>query len=380
MPEGHTEFGQEAFVHDLEIAVCRDCRMTQSLLDLDLIEYYQNYGYSLGHSPHMKRYAAAFADALKTFIPNTDTSLVVEVGSGDGEQLLRIKQAGFGVCGIEPSKSLVEKAQEKGVPSICEEFNSASVNEIVEQFGKADSLIIQYTFDHLQSPREFMQNADRLLKPNGTIVIEVHDFEKIVARNEACLFTHEHAVYPSFTSLSNLMAAFDFKIIGHNFLPDEFMRGNSFLTVAARKTNRKPALSHKSTLLQELDTDQRYVEFTESVRTAHDRLKKFVVDSTKSGLKVAGYGAAGRGVDTLVLAKLNASHISVIFDKNPLFHGKYTPVSGIPVQPPEQALEECYDILLVFSYGYIDEVREFYKDRPMQIISLLDIIEDSSDV
>jgi len=371
MPEGHTEKGVPAFSHDLEIFWCENCFMVQTQIDLNLEEYYTNYAYTTGHSAHVNRYMGMFADELISQLSLDKGNLIVEVGSGDGLQLQSFKKRGFPVVGIEPSAELAKQAKNSGIPTIQALFDNYCVDRILDEHGKAKCLIIQYTFDHLQDPSAFMEDCSRLISEDGFIIIEVHDFEKILKRNEACLFTHEHSVYPSTLSITELFKRNNFQLVGNELMPQEFCRGNSIIFIGGRKSSIRLNVV-KSEI--DLTKGETYADFSNNVSQAHKRLNVYVTDKVKSGFSVAGYGAAGRGVDTCVLANLNGGLIKAVYDLNASFHGRYTPISDIIVKDPSAAFIDQPDVMIVFSYGYIEEISEYYRALNCEIVSMLDIM------
>jgi len=51
------------------------------------------------------------------------------------------------------------------------------------------------------------------------------------------------------------------------------------------------------------------------------------------------------------------------------------PVSGISVNSPDQLYLDNPDELIVFNYGYIEEIREYYKNHKVNIVSMLDLMK-----
>lgn len=376
MPEGHVELDEDEYVSLLEVFWCSDCLMVQTQTDLDLSDYYFDYAYTTGASSHVQNYMKNFCDILDDQFNIAPDGLVLEVGSGDGVQLSFFKQIGCQVLGVEPSEALADAAEKLGVSTMVRLFDDDAARDIQQQFGKAKAILIQYTFDHLQDPAAFIKSVNELLEDEGILVIEVHDFELIFERNEACLFTHEHSVYPSFESLARLMELNSMKIIARDFVDDDLRRGNSIIVVAAKETHPSPSIADStSDTLQLLRSWPAYSAFSENIELAHKNLKNYIVNRKNSGARLAGYGAAGRGVDTMVLAGITGDHLDCIYDMNKAFHGKLTPVSRVVVKQPEDLFEDCPDELIVFSYGYVDEIKELYKRTPVKITSLLDILK-----
>jgi SAM-dependent methyltransferase len=376
MPEGHVVSDESEYVYDMDIYWCKECGMVQTQLDLNLDDYYKEYVYTTGSSKYVEEYMQNFAQELCKEYFLTKDSLVVEVGSGDGAQLEKFRKLGCKVIGIEPSIILASEAEKKHIPTIVSMFNADTVCKLTQDYGNVDAIIIQYTFDHLQQPAEFIRDVSNLLSKNGVLAIEVHDFEKIYERNEACLFTHEHSIYPTFNSIGSLMQLHGMKIIGTDVVSESKRRGNSIVIVAAKLANKNKKIEESLTpISQQLKQESAYNEFGENIYYAHKKLRDYVTRQKEKGNKIAGYGAAGRGVDTCVISGLNDKLITCVYDMNTAFHGKKMPVSNIEVRDPGELFNDNPDELIVFSYGYIDEIKQLYKNHPVCIISLLDLIK-----
>ena len=100
------------------------------------------------------------------------------------------------------------------------------------------------------------------------------------------------------------------------------------------------------------------------------------------GKKIAGYGAGGRGVMTLANMK-NSSQLDFLIEKNPKSKKIYTPSSNLPVVSLDYLNENPIDEILVFSYGYMDEIKEELKTygyQKNQIISFIDVMKEGKNV
>lgn len=375
MPEGHVQAEEEEYAQDLSVFVCTDCFLVQTQEDLDLDQYYKNYVYTPGISFYSDEFMKLTANKLIETGYISRNSKILEIGSGDGTQLMHFLNRGISVTGVEPSSHLVKLSRSRGVNTVEAMFDDALAQRFIRNQQKFDAILIQYTFDHLTDPGLFLKNAKDLLTPEGILLIEVHDFEKILSRNEACLFTHEHSIYPSKDSITNLIEYHGLKVIEYDFLPEKVSRGNSMTVIAAQEEARKPksvlSLGDGIRRLRALET---YNNFAQNISAAHLKLRKYLENARYEGKRVAGYGAAGRGVDTCVLADINSDLLISIYDKNTLFHRKLTPVSRIPVKDPKDLYDDCPDEVIVFSYGYIDEIHDFYSDFHGKIISMLDVM------
>ena len=105
-------------------------------------------------------------------------------------------------------------------------------------------------------------------------------------------------------------------------------------------------------------------------------LETFVNHFTADGQKLVGYGAGGRGVMTLAAMK-NANRLAYVVDKRPKGDGLLMPKTGLRIFPISQLRSEHADKILVFSFGYMNEIQEELAPlgyQSHQFHSLIDVL------
>ena len=93
---------------------------------------------------------------------------------------------------------------------------------------------------------------------------------------------------------------------------------------------------------------------------------------------VEGYGAGGRGVMTLA-SMSNSKNFKFLIEKNPKSQNIYAPGSGLQIVNLEHLKENPVDEILVFSFGYMDEIKKDLKKygyQNNQIKSFIDVMKD----
>lgn len=383
LPLGHVSPEQKdgAFLADLELFFCPDCLAVQTLVDYDLDEYYAGYSYAVSDSPLMRDYTEAFARAAWERFALRAGDRVIEVGSGDGGQLLAFQKRGAKVLGIEPSTALAARAKARGVSTLPLAFDEDTSGRLPADFTESQAIVCQYTFDHLTDPAAFLRAAARLLDPErGVLLIEVHDFEQIVARREGCLFTHEHATYLTAESMANALVRAGLRLVETGLVPPRARRGNSLVVAATPMGSRlQPSRLPSTDLLRRLRDFSTYAIFRDDLVEAHRRLADRVRARRASGRVMAGYGAAGRGVNTCAIAGLTGRDLDACYDKNERLHGLLMPGSWIPVAAPEILRDAAPCDVIVFSYGYLEEIQRDlapFVGRGGRLISLLDFLKE----
>jgi SAM-dependent methyltransferase len=373
------KFGRE-FRHDIDVFVCEQCFTAQTQHDVDMGDYYEDYQYAVGGSQTASHFMRLLAgNLISKYFSGQKGRKVLEVGSGDGVQLLAFKELGCEVLGYEPSSSLTRAAESRGIPTIQGLFTPDSASRLPEPFKSADVVMLSYTFDHLPQPREFIAAARSILNPEtGLLVVEIHDLQKIFERQEYCLFEHEHSIYLTTATAAALCAREGMTIIDFDLVPEADRRANSLIFVAtpndSRFAEKFPAA--KLSVSDEFNTFSFYERQAGFIQRGIENLDAFVNRVTLAGKTIAGYGAGGRGVMTLG-AMQTAPKLRYLADKKPKRPGLVVPKSGIPLVGLAAFKESSVDEILVFSFGYMKEIQaelSAFGYQPRQFHSLLDVL------
>jgi len=303
---------------------------------------------------------------------------VLEVGSGDGEQLVPFKELGCKVLGYEPSSFLVEVAAGKGIPSVQGLFDENAADTLPEEFKQVSIILLSYTFDHIPDPIGFLNAVKKILnKKNGILVIENHDLEKIFERQEYCLFEHEHSIYLTKATAISLAKRNGFEVVEFDVLPDEKRRANSLIFVMTQQGSDFAPKAINEYPLQDYNNTGFYDKESEEIIKGIDNFEKYIDAALAAGKTIAGYGAGGRGIMTLSALK-NADKLQYIVDKKPKASGVYAPKFHLPVYEIDQLEKQPVDEVIVFSFGYMKEIKEDLKNmgyKENQILSMLDILK-----
>ncbi len=365
------------FASALRVAVCRTCWTAQTRHDVDVSDYYRDYRYSVAASGFAQRFMARLAEETLSRYGFGEGASVLEIGSGDGAQLVHFQERGARVLGFEPSADLCEVSRQAGVPVAECLFMAETDTEIPADMQPADVVVLTYTFDHLPDPLEFLEAVRNVLEPSrGVLVIEVHDLEQIVERRETCLFEHEHSIYLTSDSFRRLLRRAGFELLTTQLLDASERRGNSLLVVAG-PTGTEHVPDPAEPLGRDFGAWETYEGFGADVEQSHEALRSWVRERRAAGATVAGWGAGGRGVMTLAYAGLTGEDVDYLVDSNPHAHGYVAPGSHVPVVGPEHLDQAPVDELIVFSYGYIDEIEEQVRSEMRsqpRIVSVLDLL------
>jgi len=359
------------FLAPIEISVCENCGSAQNRNDTDMGDYYADYTYSVQSSGFAVQFMQTLATRIKQqYYADNAKPVILEIGSGTGEQLMEFQKLGFSVIGIEPSEKLSAYANSHNIKTLTSFFDEHTTEIMEPEFRKVDAIVTSYTFDHIPRPVEVLKNIHDILNDDGLLIIEVHDLELIRKRNEFCLFEHEHYTYLDETTMTALLNNNSFKVETFTLLSQNEKRANSLLVVA-RKTNapvpNRIDAKRETELLGRLATD---------IKSSIQRIEQWI--EVHASDEIVAYGAGGRGIMTIAALK-NAEKIRYIVDKNPKRPGIYAPKSHLPVHGIEMLGTKRAGRILVFSFGYYSEIVKELGDRfgyrPDQFTSILDLLE-----
>ncbi|MCG3128160.1 MAG: hypothetical protein CHACPFDD_03036 [Phycisphaerae bacterium] len=349
--------GGEEFAAPIGVYRCGGCGLCQTQHDVNVADYYDAYAYSSSASPFVQRFMEALAGEVCGRYGLSPGDVVVEVGSGDGAQLGCFQRRGMGVVGFEPSHVLAAEAGRRGVESVVGLFDARSAARLPAGMARAAAALLLYTLDHLPEPLGALQALRGMLDPRrGVVVIEVHDLATIVARREFCLFEHEHTVYCEAATLRGLLARAGLELLELKLLPRAVRRANSLLAVATPAGSDLAAGAPGGVAAGEPLGLEALRAAADDIGESIERVRRYLSDARRDGRRIAGYGAGGRGVMTLA-ACARPGDVAYLCDANARFHGWLTPRSRVPVVGPEQVAREPVDEVIVFSFGYLDEIR-----------------------
>jgi SAM-dependent methyltransferase len=360
---------KKEYIRDIKIYHCGNCGINQNPDDFNHESYYQDYQYSTGHSEFTKRFMTAYAAATFEAFERTNNRAarsVLEVGSGDGQQLLSFKSLGVDILlGVEPSEYLAKIAENIGVKTVVDLFGTAMSSNIPSP---VDICLSSYTFDHVRQPLDYLKAAHKLLVNGGILAFEIHDFGKIVERTEYCLFEHEHTIYLNDGDAKSLLEQTGFTLLSLNPLPPNLTRGNSLIVIAKKDGDfRLNFDAQKPCEKYELD------DLQDRIMSTVERIDSWIRDLPKTEALV-GFGAGGRGVMTVAALSEN-KRVKALLDSNYQSNKYLAPKTRIPIVGPDSWVQYKDAYCIVFSYGYFQEILEnltlvgFKKER---IISLLD--------
>ena len=113
----------------------------------------------------------------------------------------------------------------------------------------------------------------------------------------------------------------------------------------------------------ELENIQTYNSFKQKVKTIKEITLKFLQNYQKQGKKVYGYGAAAKANTLINFLNVDKELIQAIADKSPTKQNKFLPGSHIPIISPEQLKSANPEVIIIFAWNLLDEIKKELKEK-----------------
>jgi len=200
----------------LSLGFCDQCRMLQLLEVTDAFSTYNNYLYKTSVTHGLNSYYQQVVNRLISEYEIKVHELIVDIGSNDGTFLTNFFTKGFKVIGVEPTQESANHAELKGITTLNEYFEVATVDKILSQFGHPKLISINYTLANIPNLFSFMEDISRLMDDSSILSVITGYHPDQFAVNMFEYINHDHLTYLTVESFRNLCGVFGLKIIDVN--------------------------------------------------------------------------------------------------------------------------------------------------------------------
>jgi 2-polyprenyl-3-methyl-5-hydroxy-6-metoxy-1,4-benzoquinol methylase len=345
--------------YPLHVYVCSSCFLVQLNEYVAPSDIFSEYAYFSSYSDTWLAHAKAYANEMAgRFCLNTE-SLVVEVASNDGYLLQYFLQHQIPVLGIEPAANVASVALQKGVPTLVKFFGTATASELVSQGKRGDLVLGNNVLAQVPDLNDFVAGMKLLLAPKGVITMEFPHLMRLMDENQFDTIYHEHFSYFSFLTVEKIFAAHRLTLFDVEELSTH---GGSLRIYARHAEDTSKAVNARVHELRAREESagfgclDRYRSFAEQVNETKRKLLEFLIEAKRSGKRIVGYGAPGKGNTLLNFCGIRNDFIDYTVDRSPHKHGKFLPGTHIPIFPPERIRETCPDYLLILPWNLKDEI------------------------
>lgn len=350
---------------NISLTFCRNCGLVfNSKYNKKILEYNENYNndqyFSKYYNSYIDDLTRIFVDKFRIY-----NKRILEIGSGNGE-FLRF------FCKISNSKGI-------GIdPTYQGEKNEESVTFIKDYFNEryfnieADVVILRHVLEHIEKPMDFISsilhnvNFEREL----IIIIEIPDFKWILNHGAYWDIAYEHCNYFTIESLKKILELNQIHVFDiFNTFSDQYI-------VAAGKFYGKNTSGIKS--IEEPEIHDRSIFNNNIVDDFAGLIKNKKKEINSIINKITGpftvWGAAGKGVTFInMLDTKNQKRIPFVIDINKAKQGKYLPITGHMIVPPEiLKLETSLKDIIIMNSNYQEEISRQLEayDRKFNLLSI----------
>lgn len=349
----------EAF-YPLHVMVCQACLLVQLETDVAPDSIYTEYSYFSSYSDTWLEHARRYTQMISGRLGLGHNHQVVELASNDGYLLQYFIERKIPAYGIDPAANVAQVAIQKGVPTVVAFFGVETARELAAQGKQADLIIANNVFGHIPDINDFVGGMKILLKPGGTITIEIPHFMRLMEHNQFDTIYHEHYCYHTLHADVRIFARHGLKLFDVEELPTH---GGSMRMYACHADDPRQ-ISPQVGQLTQLETErglaciETYQAFGEQVKETKRKLLEFLIQAKRAGKTIVGYGAPGKGNTLLNYCGIRSDFVDYTVDRNPYKQGKFLPGSRIPIHPPDRIAETKPDYVLILPWNIKDEIMQ----------------------
>ena len=345
--------------YPLHVYVCEECFLVQLQEYVTPEHIFSDYAYFSSYSDSWLAHASKYTGQMVERFAIDAQSLVVEVASNDGYLLQYFVEKQIPVLGIEPAANVAAVAVQKGVSTLVKFFGTETARELAASSKKADLLLGNNVLAQVPDLNDFVAGMKILLKPAGVITMEFPHLQRLMEQNQFDTIYHEHFSYFSLVTVEKIFAAHGLTL----FDVEELHTHGGSLRIYARhaEDSSKPVSAHITELRAREESMgysriETYAHFAEQVKETKRKLLEFLIEAKRSGKKIAGYGAPGKGNTLLNYCAIRTDFLDYTVDRNPHKHGRFLPGTHVPIYPPDRIRETRPDYVLILPWNLKDEI------------------------
>ena len=266
------------------------------------------------------------------------------------------------------ARNIAKIANERGIETVAEFFNSETALGVAKRMPDAEVFIARNVLAHVADLHGFVDGIRIVLAPDGVGVIEVPHAMTMFDQLQYDQVFHEHIGYYTVEVLKTLFAMHGLKVLR---VEEIAIHGGSIRVYLARETS---ARCEDDSVQRVIDEEKKrglghlsaWIEFSKRVHRQKAALLEELGELKRDKLRIAAYGASGKGQAMLQFCGIDGRLLDYVVDKSQWKQGKLTPGTHIPVYPTHRLLSNRPDVLLLCAWNLADEIRRQQNDYVLQ--------------
>jgi hypothetical protein len=316
--------------YSLSLGYCRQCGTIQLVERMPVQVVRPRYDWLVYNEP--ERHLDDVANKLIGLAGINESSRFLGITYKDKSTLDRIECLGFPNTACIGESDLKCSAEPFGLETIQEALGSEStIERLRETYGCSEVILVRHIIEHASDASNLIRSLRGLLAPNGYMMFELPDSEKIFRANNHAFVWEEHISYFTEASVNQLAKAVDAEIVwlGQFSYPYE----NSLIALF-RFSDVKEA-----PIVSQLPKASASVlkNFSVGLRISSEKWKKELQAHRANGEKVAVFGAGHLAAKFINFYDLK-DMIDCVIDDHPKKIGMTMPGSGLEVVPSAELL------------------------------------------
>lgn len=350
-------------VYELKAYVCAKCKLVQLPETVPCEEIFSDYPYFSSVAPTWVASRKALATRMINEFKLDGATLVVDIASNDGYYLTHFVDKGIPVLGVEPAANIAPVARELGIETDCVFFGA----EYARDKGASATLIhAANVLAHVPDIHDFVQGFYELLAPDGVAVFEFPAVINLLKYTQFDSIYHEHYSYLSAKVVQDILEQHHMYVWRIEEAPSH---GGSYRIFASQiGSSWLVEQSVADVLAKEtaagLDRLETYQSFQGQCFRVRANATDFLIQTTRSGGKVVGFGAPAKTTTFCNYAGFNQELIEYVVDDSPAKQGRYVPGTNIPIMPYEllQLDPEQPQAVIIFPWNLKEPLQKKLRD------------------
>jgi len=337
MPRAAQNFPSPSALHedagsDLTICQCSGCGLVQ--LSNPPVPYHREVIRAAAVSEVLQQdKREQFASFIGEF--NLKGKRVLEVGCGCGEFLALLNELPVQAYGLESGEEAAQKARRQGL-RVVQGYPDHQTGAFAEQ--PFDAFLLLMFLEHMPDPNAALRAIRANLQADAFGLVEVPNLDMVIQQKLFSEFVTDHQLYFTEATLRTTLEWNGFEVLRIQRRRDDYV-----LSAVVKKRaphDLGPLKGQQDRILAEIDAF----------------LGRF------PDQKVAVWGAGHQALAILSQVQ-GRKHIPYVVDSAPFKQGHCTPVSHLPVVPPETLSTSPVEAVIVMAASYSDEVTDILRSR-----------------
>ncbi len=340
----------------LALEFCAACGNLQLGHCVEASDLYDDYLYITPTSPSLEAHSINLVYHMQAqgYLPHD--AFVLEFGSNIGHFLKYARTQAGRVLGIDPARAIVEMANARGVPTVCDYFGPETAKRIAAEHGRAEVVVGRHCAAHNADPHALIAGARLAMADRGVFVMENAYGLNTVLNGEIGQIYHEHMYYYTAWAVRELFARGGLDLI--DLLYADSVHGGSMVFFGAPKGTRpiRPIVAATIAREQAILTDALLDLLPATLARWRTETRALLDRFRESGRTVWLYGGSAKAATFINAVGITEADVAACADSTEEKIGRYLPGTGIRICTETEAIEARPDYFLVTAWNYRNEL------------------------